>query len=70
MATVLLKLFQECQFVRQVNTLGRTVQRAITYLTLWIDDECCRSGNAVMLQRVSEVEQVNHLSVFVTEKGE
>ena len=70
MATVLLKLFQECQFVRQVDTLGCAVQRAVADVARRADNEGRRVGNAVMLQRISEIEQVNHLFVIIAEKGE
>ena len=70
MATVLLELLQECQLVGQVHTLGRAVQRAIAIFSIRADNKGCRIGNPVMLQRISEIEQVNHLFAFIAEKGE
>jgi len=67
---VFVELFQEGQFVGQVDTLGGSIQRSISDFALWIDNEGCRMGNAVMLQRVPEIEQVDHLFVLITEKGE
>ena len=70
MIGVFVELFQEGQFVGQVDTLGGSIQRSIADVTLWIDYESCRMGNAVMLQRIPEIEQVDHLFVLITEKGE
>ena len=49
-----MELFQKREFVLQVHAIGGAVYGAVTDFSLRANNESCRVGNAIMLERISE----------------